>query len=154
MEFLYDYELMEEPLSPAMSFNTSPNATVSTTSLHHHTTLSPMAMQNQQLNSSSISSTKQLKSSMTFPSCIPAHPLSFLDEWQAKTEECDRRAAAHADQVTNQCNSHGHPLPNLTIGQQVQIQDPTSLHWNEVWIVIGCGRLRQYEVPLPSGRVW
>lgn len=29
--------------------------------------------------------------------CVPAHPVSFSDELQAKAEECDRRAAAQAD---------------------------------------------------------
>nr|XP_027231522.1 uncharacterized protein LOC113823105 [Penaeus vannamei] len=47
-------------------------------------------------------------------SCVPAHPESFLEEWQEKSEDCDRRAAAQAEQV----------------------------------------RQRDYEIRLPSGRVW
>lgn len=85
--------------------------------------------------------------------CVPAHPLSFSDEWQAKTEECDRRAAAQTDQVTSQYDNHARPLPRLTVGQRVRIQDPTSLRWDKVGTVMGCGRSRQYEVRLPSGCV-
>ncbi|XP_069975985.1 uncharacterized protein [Penaeus vannamei] len=29
--------------------------------------------------------------------CVPAHPQSFSTDWQAKTEDCDRRAAARAE---------------------------------------------------------
>ena len=86
--------------------------------------------------------------------CVPAHPLSFSDEWQTKTEECDCHAAAHTDQVTSQYDSHARPLPKLTIGQRVRIQDPTSRRWDKVGIVMGRNRTRQYEVRLPSGRVW
>ena len=87
-------------------------------------------------------------------SCVPAHPESFSKEWKALTENCDRRAAAHADQARQQYDSHARPLTQLTIGQYVRIQDPTSHRWDKVGIVMGCGRHRDYEVRLPSGRVW
>nr|XP_027212148.1 uncharacterized protein K02A2.6-like [Penaeus vannamei] len=42
----------------------------------------------------------------------------------------------------------------LSVGQRVRIQDHKSLRWDKVGVVMGCGRSRQYEVRLPSGRVW
>ncbi|XP_045137205.1 uncharacterized protein LOC123519765 [Portunus trituberculatus] len=86
-------------------------------------------------------------------SCIPAHPKSFAKEWQAKAGEFDRRAAAHAAQVQAQYNSHACPLPRLSAGQTVWIQDLISHRWDKVGLVMGCGRSRDYEVRLPSGQV-
>lgn len=86
--------------------------------------------------------------------CVPAHPASFLQEWQTRTEECDRRAAARADQVQSQYDSHARPLPRLSVGQRVRIQDPTSHRWDKVGVVMGRSRTREYQIRLPSGRVW
>jgi len=86
--------------------------------------------------------------------CVPAHPQSFSAEWQTKSDDWDRRAAAQADQVTSLYDSHARPLPRLSVGQRVRIQDHKSLRWDKVGVVMGCGRSRQYEVRLPSGRVW
>ena len=87
-------------------------------------------------------------------SCVPAHPESFSEEWQAKSEDCDRRAAARAQQIKSQYDQHARPLSRLSIGQTVRIQDPISHRWNKVGVVMSCGRSRDYEVRLPSGRVW
>ncbi|XP_064121739.1 uncharacterized protein LOC135226225 [Macrobrachium nipponense] len=86
--------------------------------------------------------------------CVPAHPRSFTEEWQTKTEDYDRRTAAQTDQAMSLYNSHARPLPKLTIGQRVRIQDSTTLRWDKVGIVMGRGMSRKYEVRLPSGRVW
>lgn len=87
-------------------------------------------------------------------SCVPAYPQSFSQEWQARTEDCDRRAAAHAVDVKTRYNKHTHPLSRLSVGQQVCLQDPTSHHWDKVSVTMGTGSSRDYEVRLPSGRVW
>lgn len=87
-------------------------------------------------------------------SCVPAHPESFSADWQAKTEDCDRRAAARAAQVQAHYDQHAKPLPKLCIGATVRIQDPASLRWDKVGVVMGRGRNRDYSVRLPSGRVW
>ncbi|XP_064096382.1 uncharacterized protein LOC135208177 [Macrobrachium nipponense] len=86
--------------------------------------------------------------------CVPVHPRSFTEEWQSKTEDYDRRTAAQTDQAMSLYNSHALPLPKLTIGQRVRIQDATMLRWDKVGIVMGCGMSRKYEVRLPCGRVW
>lgn len=95
------------------------------------------------------------KSSMVVP-YAPVYqrtPCPSRTSGRPKTEECDRRAAAQTDQVTSQYDNHARPLPRLTVGQRVRIQDPTSLRWDKVGTVMGCGRSRQYEVRLPSGCV-
>ncbi|XP_068220014.1 uncharacterized protein [Palaemon carinicauda] len=86
--------------------------------------------------------------------CVLAHPQSFSEEWQAKSEDCDRRAAARAEQVKLQYDQHARPLPKLEIGQTVRIQDPTSNRWEKFGVIMGFGKSRDYEVRLPSGRVW
>ncbi|XP_045105471.1 uncharacterized protein K02A2.6-like [Portunus trituberculatus] len=83
--------------------------------------------------------------------CVSAHPESSAD-WQAKMEDCDRRAAAQAEQVQAHYDQHARPLPKLCIGATVRIQDPVSLRWDKVDVVMG--RSREYDVRLPSGRVW
>ncbi|XP_050709713.1 uncharacterized protein LOC126994436 [Eriocheir sinensis] len=85
--------------------------------------------------------------------CVPAHPESFKQEWQAKSEECDRRAAQRAEDTTSRYNQHARPLPALQISQQVRIQDHTSKRWDKVGKVMGRGRSRQYQILLPSGRI-
>ncbi|XP_069985567.1 uncharacterized protein [Penaeus vannamei] len=71
-------------------------------------------------------------------SCVPAHPESFLEEWQEKSEDCDRRAAAQAEQVRQRYDQHARSLPQLHVGQTVRIQDPTSLRWDKIGTVMGC----------------
>ncbi|XP_050706734.1 uncharacterized protein LOC126992106 [Eriocheir sinensis] len=78
-------------------------------------------------------------------SCVPAHPHSFSEDWQAKAEDCDRRAAARAKDSTARYDQHAHPLPRLKIVQHVRIQDPTSHRWDKVGVIMGIGRLRTYE---------
>ena len=85
--------------------------------------------------------------------CVPAHPQSFTDGWQEMAEDCDRRAAARAAQVQRNYDAHARPLPRMSVGQHVRIQDPTSRRWDKVGVVMGSLRSREYEVRLPSGRV-
>ncbi|XP_064100745.1 uncharacterized protein K02A2.6-like [Macrobrachium nipponense] len=54
--------------------------------------------------------------------CVPAHPRSFTEEWQTKTEDYDRRTAAQTDQSHEPLQFSCPPLPKLTIGQRVRIQ--------------------------------
>lgn len=87
-------------------------------------------------------------------SCVPAHPQAFSKEWQTSAEDYDRRAATRADQAQAAYDQHARPLPSLSVGQSVRIQDPTSLRWDKVGVVMSRGRSRDYEVRLPSGRVY
>ena len=86
--------------------------------------------------------------------CVPAHPRSFQAEWQKSTEECDRRAASRATSVKRSYDKNARTLPAIPVGHDVRIQDPVSRRWDKVGIVMGLGKSRDYEVRLPSGRVW
>ena len=59
-------------------------------------------------------------------SCVPAHASSFAQEWRNKTDEYDRRVAAHNEKVKTLYDSHAHPLQKLKIEDYVRIQDPVS----------------------------
>ena len=61
---------------------------------------------------------------------------------------------ARAEQVNLQYDQHVHPLPRLSVEQTVRIQNPTSLRWDKVGVIMSCGRSRDYEIHLRSGRVW
>ena len=99
-------------------------------------------------------STAQVLYGRPLRSCVPAHASSFQEQWQARTEECDRRAAQRAQDVTTCYDQHARPLPELRVNDHVRIQDPLSHLWDKVGIVMGIGRSRDYQVRLPSGRVW
>ena len=86
-------------------------------------------------------------------SLIPAHSASFASKWQAKTEVCERRAAARSMDVRLRYDSHAKPLPPLRLGDQVRIQDPTTKRWDKVATVMGVGKSRDYLVRTMSGRV-
>ena len=86
-------------------------------------------------------------------SLIPAHSASFASKWQAKTEVCERRAAARSKDVRLRYDSHAKPLPPLRLGDQVRIQDPTTKRWDKVATVMGVGKSRDYLVRTMSGRV-
>ena len=85
-------------------------------------------------------------------SCLPAHQNAFLPEWQAKADDCDRRAAARLSDVTARYDAQARPLPKLCVGQRVLLQDPVSKRWDKAGTVMGVGHSRNYEVVLPSGR--
>ncbi|XP_068216653.1 uncharacterized protein [Palaemon carinicauda] len=85
--------------------------------------------------------------------CVPAHPQSFMECWQERAHDCDRRAAARAAQVKRNYDAHARPLPRLNVGQHVRLQDPTSHRWDKIGIIMGGTRSREYEIRLPSGGV-
>ena len=87
-------------------------------------------------------------------SCVPAHSKSFLPKWQTIYEDCDRRAAARDNAAQQEPDQHASAPPHLCVGQRVLIQDATTRRWDKVGIIMGIGRTHDYNVRLPSGRVW
>ena len=79
-------------------------------------------------------------------SLVPAHSTSFASKWQERVEDCERRAAARAEGVKQQYDSHAKLLPPLRLGAHVRIQDPVNKRWDTVAIVMGRGRSRDYQV--------
>lgn len=87
-------------------------------------------------------------------SCIPAHATAFAKEWQARAESCDRRAATRAQDARTRYDERARPLRPLEIGAEVRVQDPGTKRWDKLGTVMGVGKSRDYQIRLPSGRVW
>ncbi|XP_068221433.1 uncharacterized protein [Palaemon carinicauda] len=68
----------------------------------------------------------QISDSHPLHTRVPAHPQSFSKEWHAKSEGCDHRTPARAEQVKLQYDQHAQPLLKLGTGQTVKTQDMTS----------------------------
>ncbi|KAK4314446.1 hypothetical protein Pmani_014255 [Petrolisthes manimaculis] len=76
------------------------------------------------------------------------------DTYRTLQELCD---ASRVDPVyirLHECVTSGFPSNRLRVGDTVRIQNPTSLRWNKVGVVMSCGRSTDYEVRLPSGQVY
>ncbi|KAK7078895.1 hypothetical protein SK128_005387 [Halocaridina rubra] len=76
-------------------------------------------------------------------SCVPSHQEFFSKAWQARTVNCDCRAAARTEQVKHQFYSYARHLAKLIVSQHVRIQAPTSHRCDRVRVVMGCGRFRE-----------
>jgi len=87
-------------------------------------------------------------------SCIPAHAKAFTDEWQARAESCDRRAAARVQDAWTRYDERAQPLRPLVFGTEVRIQDPCTKRWDKLGTVMGIGKSRDYQIRIPSGLVW
>ncbi|XP_064088415.1 uncharacterized protein LOC135202893 [Macrobrachium nipponense] len=84
---------------------------------------------------------------------LKPHASSFKQEWQAKAEEYDRRAASCSQAAKIRYDSHAHPLAPLKLDDNVRIQDPISKRWDKTGVIMGIGKSRDYHVKLPSGRI-
>ena len=84
---------------------------------------------------------------------VPAHAKSFAPEWQAKAEECERRAVVRKDAMAKQYDSHAKPLPPIKPDSHVRVQDPVTKRWDRVGVVMGRGKTRDYLIKTSSGRV-
>ena len=69
------------------------------------------------------------------------------EEHKEKDAEVKERIRADFDAKTR-------PLPKLTVGSHVWIQDQRSKKWDTSGIVIKVGKRRSYDVQIPNGRIW
>ena len=86
-------------------------------------------------------------------SFVFAHRSSFAPEWQTKSCEADSLSAEYAAKVKLHYDKSARPLPPLSLGTHIDLQDPRSKSWSSHGIVVAIGRHRDYAVKLPSGRV-
>ncbi|XP_037782055.1 uncharacterized protein LOC119578559 [Penaeus monodon] len=82
------------------------------------------------------------------------HAKAFTDEWLARAESCDRQAAAHVQVARTHYDERAQPLRPLMFGAEVHIQHPCTKRWDKLDTVMGIGKSRDYQIRLPSGRVW
>ena len=83
---------------------------------------------------------------------IPAHHKAFAPEWQPRASTAERRRQHARQRQEQRYNATAHPLPQLTIGCQVAIQDPRSRLWDRYGTIVDIGGHRQYSVRLENGR--
>ena len=81
---------------------------------------------------------------------LPAHPRAFAPEWQCSAEEADKKTLLYQEQYYNQ---HARALPEIQVGTNVALQNPTTKLWDIYGIVVGIGPHRRYYVKTTSGRV-
>ena len=87
-------------------------------------------------------------------SCVPAHAKVFQQQWQARAESCDRRAATRLRDTTERYDVHAKPLAPLLVDSNARIQDTSTKRWDKVGTVMDIGYSRDYFIRMPSGRVW
>jgi hypothetical protein len=77
---------------------------------------------------------------------LPAHRRAFAAEWQRSQEETERQAIATKNATEKSYNQHTRPLPDITIGSHVAIQNQETKHWDTYGVVVDISKYRQYFV--------
>jgi hypothetical protein len=85
-------------------------------------------------------------------SIIPAHRSSYANEWKEAIAARERKAAADAA-VRFRYDARTRPLPPLSIGASVRVQDPDTKLWDRVGVIVAIGRYRSYRIKFASGSV-
>ena len=57
---------------------------------------------------------------------LPAHHGAFAPEWQHSVEEADKKALLYREQVEQYYNQHARALPEIQVGTNVALQNPTT----------------------------
>ena len=84
---------------------------------------------------------------------LPAHRRAFAPEWQRAAEVADTNSSAHQEQVEKYYNVHTRALPEIGVGSNVAIQNPTSKLWDIYGVVVDVGPFRRYFIRTAGGRV-
>ena len=84
---------------------------------------------------------------------LPAHRWAFAAEWQTRAKESERQALATKDATEKSYNQHTRPLPDITIGSHVAIQNQDTKHWDRYGIVVDISRYRRYFIKTGNGRI-
>ena len=87
-------------------------------------------------------------------SFLPAHHRSFAPEWQIAADTADAASREAHEQNRAVHDRHARPLKDITLGSRVDVQDPRTKLWSSSGIVVAVGKNRDYDVKLPSGRVY
>ncbi|EFX62905.1 hypothetical protein DAPPUDRAFT_119745 [Daphnia pulex] len=85
-------------------------------------------------------------------SIIPAHRSSYANEWKEAIAARERKAAADAA-VRFRYDARTRPLPPLSIGASVRVQDSDTKLWDRVGVIVAIGRYRSYRIKFASGSV-
>ncbi|ODM89103.1 hypothetical protein Ocin01_17579 [Orchesella cincta] len=86
---------------------------------------------------------------------LPLHRAQFAKEWRKQMAEADTRASRLKEKAVSHYNTTARPLPHLTRGEIVRVQDPVTKEWTRVGEVIDVHhRGRSYTIRTESGRVF
>ena len=85
---------------------------------------------------------------------LPAHPRSFTKQWQRPGDELKERTEAARERSAAFYNRTAHPLAELSVGDHVLIQDPTSGQWLTAGMVTEAGPNRDYLIQTTNGKVF
>ena len=86
-------------------------------------------------------------------SCVPAHHLSYAQQWQRAADVCDAKAEHLRRQAKLRHDASARTLPPLHLGGHVDVQDHATGLWDRVGVIVGVGRRRDYLIKMGSGRV-
>ena len=75
---------------------------------------------------------------------LPAHPSAFSQSRLGYTNDSSSNLRYY--------NQHTCPLPEISVGTNVAIQNPSSKLWDIYGVVVQVGPYRQYHVKLTNGR--
>ena len=84
---------------------------------------------------------------------LPAHRRAFSSDWTKTTNEIDQGAAKTSEETVEYYNRRAHPLPDITVGSHVAIQNSETKQWDIYGRVVDVGPFRKYFIKLSSGRV-
>lgn len=83
-------------------------------------------------------------------SIIPAHRSSYASQWKEAIAARESKAAADGA-VQFRYVARTRPLPPLSIGASVRVQDPDTKLSDRVGVIVAIGRYRTYHIKFASG---
>ena len=84
---------------------------------------------------------------------LPAHRRAFSAEWQRQSTEVEQQTLETTEAMKIAYNQHARPLPDLTVGTMVAVQNPDTKYWDIYGVITDIGHHRRYFVKTQSGRV-
>ena len=84
---------------------------------------------------------------------LPAHCRSFSPEWQKAAQAIEAAGDVSLGNAQMAYNQHAYPLPELSVGAHVAIQNSNSKLWDIYGTVTAIAPFRRYCVKTQSGRV-
>lgn len=84
---------------------------------------------------------------------LPAHRRAFSAEWQRSDEVAEQQALATKETAEKTYNKHARPLPDITIGSHVAIQNQATKHWDLYGVVVDVSKHRRYFIKTRNGHI-
>jgi len=79
---------------------------------------------------------------------------NFTKKWRDMAEEIDSKKAKLTQKAEKYYNRSARDLRPLKIGIKVRIQNMVTKRWDRVGEIVAIGKNRDYNIKMPSGRIW